>query len=243
MPDKARLIITGESTGGVGAFREALLQAGVSVDEQPNIAAVLAAHTEIPPPPGLIVACAEGPVFDDTLAEALSIKEKYPALPVIVYGKTIRDVLRLRCVEKGLDDCVTRDKLVSIVTFFANLLSTPVPASGPISTDNSTEQMFFQLSGDELSNALQFLCMSSREGRMGLTFESGDSGAVFIGDGTVTHAEIDGYEGITAIARMLRKGSMEARFFDGVKAPKITNTMSISGVLIEASVMADESNY
>ncbi|MDT8389765.1 MAG: DUF4388 domain-containing protein [Lentisphaeria bacterium] len=243
MADNARLIITGETPVEFASLREVLGKAGLTVEAKPDVAAVVAEFKEAPPPRRLLVAHAEGDSFTRALSEAISLKERYPSLPVVLYAEKVREVSRLRCLEQGLDECVTRDQFVSTVTALARLLP---PASPKLSSSGveskSTSQMYFQLNGDELSNALQFLCMTSRDGRLKLKFESGGSGSVFIGGGTVIHAEFGDDEGIPAIARMLRSGAMEARFFDGSKAPKVTNTAPISGVLIEASVMADESD-
>lgn len=244
MAETSRLIIIGESSAELVSLRESLTKIHLAVEEKTDIQSLLDEFKGTPPSQRLLVACAGIESFYDTMKEAVSLKEKYPTLPVILYGETVREVLRLRCLEQGLDECVGRDKLLPTIAFLANLLPSPSTkaSSSSASEKKSTGQMYFQLNGDELSNALQFLCMTSRDGRLTLKFESGDSGAIFIGEGTVTHSEFGDSEGIPAIARMLRSGAMEARFFDGLNAPKITNKAPISGVLIEASVMADESN-
>lgn len=243
MADNVRLIITGESSSQLASLRDAFDKADVSVEGYADVPSVTADLMEAGPPTRLIIACSGGVSFDDAMEAALSLKEIYPAVPVILYGETVRDVLRLRCIEKGLDECLPRNKLVPGVLFLAKLLPPPESPPTPVSAPGtSSEQMFLRLNGDELSNALQFLCMTSREGRLTLTFESGKSGVVFTGDKTVTHAEFDEHEGIPAIARMLKNGDMEARFFDGLKPPRVTNETPISNVLIEASVLADESN-
>jgi len=130
------------------------------------------------------------------------------------------------------------------VTFFARLLvvaRTEATLEDMKATPEAKQgQMYFQLNGDELSNALQFLCMTSREGRLSLRFDSGQSGAIYLDSNTLSHAEFDELEGVEALARMLRGGAMEARFFEGREPARRSNSRGISQVLIEASVLADE---
>lgn len=191
-----------------------------------------------------VVVCSCKPSLAHALEMAAELKHERPYLPVMLYDESVHEVSRLRCIEHGMDDFVSRDELVEATRVYADLL-------GKASTDATFEdmkatpeamqgQMYFQLNGDELSNALQFLCMTSREGRLSLKFASGRSGAVFLHAGTVSHAEFEDIEGLDALAKMLRGGAMEARFFTGRSPAKQTNSRPISQVLIEASVLADE---
>jgi hypothetical protein len=104
----------------------------------------------------------------------------------------------------------------------------------------AASEMYFQLHVGELSNALQFLCMTSRCGQLSLSLPDGSKGHIFIDNNTVTHAEFGELKDVEAIAAMLAHGNIEARFFDGGRAPEVTNARSVSQLLIEASVMADE---
>ena len=107
-------------------------------------------------------------------------------------------------------------------------------------TEEVSEAMFLRLKGDELSNALQFLCMTSRRGHLALTFEDGRTGDIYLGEGTIKHAEIGGKSGIEAVALMLRESGSEVRFFEGRRWPCETLGQGVSQILIEASVMGDE---
>ena len=107
-------------------------------------------------------------------------------------------------------------------------------------TEQVSEAMFLRLKGDELSNALQFLCMTSRRGHLAMTFEDGRKGDIYLGEGTIKHAEIEGKSGLEAVALMLRESGSEVRFFEGRRWPRETLGQSVSQILIEASVMGDE---
>lgn len=193
-----------------------------------------------------IVVASCQPSLANALALAEDLKRERPYLPVVIYDDTVREVSRLRCVEQGLDEFVSRDEVAEMVVSFARLAATRATdatlADMKASPEEKQGEMYFQLNSDELSNALQFLCMSSRQGRLSLKFESGSSGAIFLDGGTLSHAEYENLEGIEAVARMLRGGAMEARFFEGRKASKQTNSRPISQVLIEAAVIADETS-
>lgn len=194
-----------------------------------------------------VVVCSCRPSLTHTLGVAADLKRERPYLPVVIYDEEVREVARLRCIEQGLDEYVARKELVATVEFLGKLLATRSMGATleeiKAKPGNGRQgEMYFQLNGDELSNALQFLCMTSREGRLSLKFDSGRSGAVFLAQNTLTHAEYEDFEGIEALAKMLSGGSMEARFFEGRKAPRRTNSRPISQVLIEASVMADEAS-
>ncbi len=191
-----------------------------------------------------MVVCAAHPSLDHALALAGKLKETRPYLPVIVYDRQVREVARIKCLEQGIDEFVPFDEVAETTIFFARLLalrnSDATLADLTATQAGQRGEMYFQLKDDELSNALQFLCMTAREGRLALKFASGRSGAIFIGNATISHAEYEGLKGLPAIAKMLAGGSMEARFFEGRQPGEITNTRPISQVLIEASVLADE---
>lgn len=107
--------------------------------------------------------------------------------------------------------------------------------------EEPAEAMYLKLNDDELSNALQFLCMTSREGELALNFAAGDvPGQLFLKGGTMVYAQFGKYEGLEAMARMLKKGAADASFFEGRPEPKRNIDMSISGILLNASVMGDE---
>lgn len=116
-----------------------------------------------------------------------------------------------------------------------------VDAREKVAGGKTAEVMFLKLNDDELSNALQFLCMTSRTGEVELTFDKDGGNAVLhLGDGTVLFAKYGEYKGLEAIARMLKAGAAEASFYEGRVAPGKNIDMPISGILLNASVMGDE---
>ncbi len=102
------------------------------------------------------------------------------------------------------------------------------------------EAMHLKLKDDELSNALQFLCMTSREGELTLAFPNGRSGQLFLAEGSVTFAKFGDTTGLEAVARLLKEGAAEASFFEGRDGPPPNLDMPISSLLINATVMGDE---
>lgn len=116
-----------------------------------------------------------------------------------------------------------------------------VDARQKATSGKTAEAMYFQLKHDELSNALQFLCMTSREGEFELKFADNEGeGKLYLGQGTVIHAGFGPHSGVEAVARMLKAGAADAWFFEGRAAPGRDLDMPISSLLINASVMGDE---
>lgn len=116
-----------------------------------------------------------------------------------------------------------------------------VDARKKVSSGETAEAMFLKLNDDELSNALQFLCMTSRTGELELIFDDDSGKAVLhLGEGTILFARFGKHEGLEAIARMLKSGAAAASFYEGRKAPGKNIDMPISGILLNASVMGDE---
>ena len=100
--------------------------------------------------------------------------------------------------------------------------------------------MYLKLKDGELSNALQFLCMSSRKGELSLTFESGKTGNLFLSDNSVVHAQFEAGTGVKAVALMLSQGGAETIFHEGRPVPTRSIELPISQLLLEAAVMSDE---
>ncbi|MDT8391647.1 MAG: DUF4388 domain-containing protein [Lentisphaeria bacterium] len=116
-----------------------------------------------------------------------------------------------------------------------------VDAREKVAGGKTAEVMFLKLNDDELSNALQFLCMTSRAGEVELSFDNDAGQAVLhLGDGTVLFARYGEHTGLEAIARMLKAGAAEVSFYEGRVAPEKNIDMPISGILLNASVMSDE---
>ena len=178
------------------------------------------------------------------LAAVRQIKQKVPDVPLLVYTEKFREITRLRSLELGADELVPEETLPKDIILFL-----PEAAGGTSGTAQGTAeaaaaetkgQMYFQLNGNDLSNALQFLCMTSRMGQLMLTFDSEEKGSIFLDRNTVIHAEFGKATGVQALAMMLGQGQTEALFLDGKGPPQITNDRTLSQILIEASVMADE---
>jgi DNA-binding response OmpR family regulator len=243
MPKLARVLLTGGAPEDNAELRQQIASEGLEVEVCPRQEDL--AHSLEHGDKGQIVVCGSEPSLTHAISLASELKRERPYLPVVIHGERVHEVARLRCLEQGLDDFVSREELLDSILFMARLLATRGTDATLEDIKSTREtrqgQMYFQLHGHELSNALQFLCMTSRQGRLSLKFESGQSGTIYLDLDTVVHAEYEELEGLPAVAKMLRGGTMEARFFEGRQAPKKTNSRSISQVLIEASVIADES--
>jgi hypothetical protein len=100
--------------------------------------------------------------------------------------------------------------------------------------------MFFKLQAGELSSALQFLCMTGRQGLLDLNFDGDDKGVMYLDDGTVVHAEFQGITGLDAMAMMVSAGEADAKFIADRKADSSSLEMPISQLLLEATVRGDE---
>ncbi len=167
-------------------------------------------------------------------------REAAGGLPLIVYAERFREVTRLRYLEMGADDFVPAEAVAETVGEFLRLMpDRPLMPAVP-ELPEGERQMYFQLQYGELSNALQFLCMTSRTGELVLSFGSDDTGQIFLADNTIVHARYGEYQGSEAVARMLGKPQVEAQFFQDRDAPQVSCQGSISQFLIESSVLADE---
>lgn len=100
--------------------------------------------------------------------------------------------------------------------------------------------MYLKLKDGELSNAIQFLCMTGRKGELTLQFAKGKRATVFLAGKTVVDARIGEYSGLDALAHMLLQGNADATFYDGREPSRKTVDMPVSQVLLEASVRSDE---
>lgn len=117
----------------------------------------------------------------------------------------------------------------------AQLLGTSEGADGEAAVD-----MFFKLQAGELSSALQFLCMSNRQGLLDLDFNGDDKGLMYLDNGTVIQAEFQGITGLDAMALMVSAGEADAKFIADKKADSSSLEMPISQLLLEATVRGDE---
>jgi DNA-binding response OmpR family regulator len=190
-----------------------------------------------------LVFCAFERVTAAALAQVKLIKLALTRLPVLVCCERFEEVIRLRFMEVGAEDLIPPEAAVQVARETLESLSQsdePSAAKTVQLRRPAASEMYFQLHVGELSNALQFLCMTSRTGQLLLSLPDGRKGHIFIDNNTVTHAEFGDSKDVDAIAGLLAHGNIEARFFDGGKAPEVTSAKSVSQLLIEASVTADE---
>jgi len=188
---------------------------------------------------------------DGALLETVSrLRHAVGWMPLVIYSDRFREVTRMRFMEAGADDFVPAEAASQTVTELLcsarhqpgqkprqkkTVAADPSPAPA-----REASAMYFKLQGGELSNALQFLCMSSRAGELEISLAGEKKGSLFIDQNTVSHAQFQDLEGIEALTRLLCVEQLEARFFEGRQSPRVTNQRMISQLLIEASVLADE---
>jgi hypothetical protein len=99
----------------------------------------------------------------------------------------------------------------------------------------------FALRQGELSNTIQFLAMTARNGVLTVTAASSKArGYLTLESRRVTHAEFGAFQDIDAVARMMSLEASEAVFHDGLPTARATMHMSTDQLLIEAAVRADE---
>ncbi len=100
--------------------------------------------------------------------------------------------------------------------------------------------MYLKLKKGELSNTIQFLCMTGRKGELALQFPNGKRAALYLDNKTVVHAQFGNHTGLDALAHMLQQGDADATFYEGKDMPEKTIDMPVSQLLLEASVRSDE---
>lgn len=166
-----------------------------------------------------------------------------------------REPKRLRLLESGADEVVPLNQVPKairdLVPLYTPGRSTTAQSQRTAQTETTTKaqalqeksgQMFLQLAQGELSNALQFLCMSPRTGKLEISFE-GDSekALIFLAGQTVVHVTAHEKEGVQAMANIMQQpGQREVAFYEGEEAPAQTNDKPLSQFLLQASVMADD---
>ena len=163
---------------------------------------------------------------------------------LLAYTEHCREVTRLRSIEMGADDMIPIEALLQSVServaFIGRAAAAEATGRKVAADAIGRGQMYFQLKANELSNALQFLCMTSRVGQLTLLFQSDEKGHVYLNRNTVVHCEFKSQQGLAALAAILSQGDMEGYFFEGKTALAETLDMPISQLLIEVSVLADE---
>ena len=192
------------------------------------------------------------PSIEHEAEEWLKAQKCYaPTLPLLCYTPRFRETKRTRLIEHGADELVPETNIEALLDDILpqylqkNYVqskhhdTTEHPSDIP-PEDNHT--MKFQLTKGEISNVLQFLCTTSREGLLKVFFPDGHKADIHIADKTLTSVDFAGNKGIHALAAMLNKeGERQAYFLEGQKAPEPDHRKPLSQILLEASVIADES--
>lgn len=192
--------------------------------------------------------------WQETLAACGRLVDSQTFRPILVVDSECDPAVRLRFLEKGADECVPPPQLVPRMSaYLLRTLSQGTPAhrapaqavatktEPPTPSRDDQSHMYMRLGPGELSDALQFLTMSPRTGELRLRFiKDGAEGHVFLKDGDVVHVEFKGHTGTEAFARMLLHGDGEARFHADEEAVERTVRKSVSQLLLEAAVSADE---
>lgn len=241
MARHAHVLIVRERKSDLAALTAGLEASPFSHTVCENWAGVLPALD--PKAPNLVLfLCAS--ITAATLDSCRLLKEGLPGTPVVVSTRHFREVYRLRFMELGADELVPEEDAVELLKQIAARLPVTIEeAQKPEEEeDNPKSEMFFRLKPGDLSNALQFLCMSSRVGRLEFRFEGGRKAELYMADNTVVTARFGESRGTRALALMLSAGESEARFFADEKAPEVDNDRPISQLLLESAVLADEMN-
>jgi hypothetical protein len=181
------------------------------------------------------------PEYLDALAR---LSAGLPRRSLLAYAEQCREVTRLRSIEMGADDMIPIEALLPSVrervAFVQRLAAAAATGEKPAPEAIGRGQMYFHLKANELGNALQFLCNSSRTGQLSLLFRSDAKGQLYLSRNTVVHCEFKGRQGLPALAAMLAEGDMEGYFFEGKTGPAETLDLPISQLLTQVSVLADE---
>jgi len=118
----------------------------------------------------------------------------------------------------------------------------PQPEETPAAAPAGPAPAFtFVLRSGELSNAIQFLAMTARDGM--LTVTAGNptvEGRLAFASRRVVHAEFGTHHDVDAVARLMVLPESEGVFHDGSPTMAPTLHMSTDQLLIEAAVTADE---
>ena len=162
----------------------------------------------------------------------LSEQPKAPAL--LVCAAWLNEEDRLAVLESGADDVVAPEALLPAVL-------RAVPASRRTTAHGAAVSLRMAVAPGELPNVIQFLALTGRTGVLEATFADGNlAGSIFVRDCTVVHAVCENLEGMEALAWMFVQGAGEVHFVDGPTPLAVSTGGVLGGILIEASVLADE---
>jgi len=188
--------------------------------------------------PPAVILCAALPATEESIQFCARVKTGVRKVRFVAYTPQEDETLRLPFLESGVDEFVSEEQLARILPGMISLVS---GQDMPLSAQ-ADRQMFFRLKDGELGNVLQFLNFSARTGRLELVFPATDpeKAELLIDKGEIVHAAFRGLDGLEAIALMLIKGEAEAHFFETTEVKPHNLTLSLSQLLLEATVVADE---
>ena len=172
-------------------------------------------------------------------------------LPVLCYTPRFREEKRIRLIEHGADELIQESSIENLLEELLPKYLQKAPAepeeheeSRQLSPETSRAEkctMQFQITKGEISNVLQFLCTTSREGLLEVLFPDNQKAEIFIADKTLTKVSFAENNGVQALAAMLNtEGERQAYFFEGQKTSEPDTSKPLSQFLLEASVLADE---
>lgn len=176
-------------------------------------------------------------------------KSENHRVPLVFYGDSINEHLRLSLMELGADEVVSQNELKGTILGRLGRLNKKDSASSkfvvlPNSQPEKRYASYVPFDSNDLTNVLHFVAMSRKTGVLEIMFDhsTGVAGKVYTADARITHAVCEDLKGIEALACMMRQGSGKAGLIPGVKAPMESITLPLDHLLIEASVQADEVN-
>ncbi|MCF7854968.1 MAG: DUF4388 domain-containing protein [Candidatus Pacebacteria bacterium] len=238
--ENPRIVLLDQDSAKAQSLAKTLEAAAECDVETHGDAATAAAAVVDSGPVAVMYGCRE--ISSHALDGVTLLREAVGRLPLVAYTDSVHAVMRLRFMEAGADELFSENvlpqALPQVLTWVQAIRETEETKTegGPAGEG----QMYFQFKEGELSNVLQFICMTSRTGELALEFDDDTAGSVYVCDNTLTHAAYGKRLGVEAVARMIGRERGEARFFEGHTTPEVTNDKPVSQLLIEASVMADE---
>ncbi len=180
------------------------------------------------------------------------LKELNSNIFLLLYSPEVRSELRLRFLQAGADEHACCSEVPQRLLKFCRpfwsahddeepeVQEIVEPESQLVATPDG-QDVFLKLHLGELANALQFLTLSPRTGKAEIEFlDCDETGEVFLNEGRPVHAHFQDSDGIEAFALMLVAHNGRLWFREGIVPEKKSIEKSIDGLLLEATVLADE---
>lgn len=182
----------------------------------------------------------------DALGLCRTIKTRFPHTLVLVVPDSLPESECLRFLDAGVDDVCEGNEEPELLAPVASAAAAPIAASGDPDDrrrrGNARGAVMVHLNRGDLASLLQFLTMTDRIGAIAITpLGAGEAGTVFIEGKTVVGATCGNATGLEAVARLLNCQEAQADFDETRRAPERNIGLPVDHVLIEASVLADES--